>query len=217
MPYRRFQTARQHQTSRMRCIGKISVLALLLVVRALAQDRLQTGPPIAAYGPAYDFSLGYNYLSSNIPSAGRVNLNGLDGSASLAFRQHWGATVDSAYVRTSDVLGTGHTGYVLTLLAGPAFYPVARRNMRMFVRGLVGAGLVDSAVPQSGTRYLRGWVERPAYAAGGGIEHSFVGPFAIRVGGDYLRTAFVDSAGAVRLQNNLRLTTSIVLRLKPRP
>ena len=43
------------------------------------------------------------------------------------------------------------------------------------------------------------------------------GQLALRVIGDYLRTDFYDSAGAVQPQNNLQLTVSFVFRLKERP
>jgi hypothetical protein len=65
----------------------------------------------------------------------------------------------------------------------------------------------------SGAEYVHGWVARPAYALGGGVERSVVGPFAVRITGDYLRTAYVDSTVAVQSQNNLRLTASVVFRL----
>jgi len=198
----------------MKTMGKVLSLAFVLVVRALAQNQLQTGPPVAAYGPTYDVSCGYSYLSSTIPSAGRVGLNGLDATGHADFFPHWGAAVDAGYVRTSNVLSTGQSGYTLTFLAGPVFYPSEHGRTRIFAHALAGAGLVDAAVPVSGTRYLHGWVERPAYALGGGIERSIVGPFAVRLSGDYLRTAYADSTGAVRSQNNLRVTASIVFRLR---
>ena len=51
---------------------------------------------------------------------------------------------------------------------------------------------------------------------GGGVERPVSGQLALRVIGDYLRTDFYDSAGAVKPQNNLRLTVSFVFRLKER-
>jgi hypothetical protein len=72
--------------------------------------------------------------------------------------------------------------------------------------------MVDSAVPVKGTYYLGGAVSRFSYAAGGGLERTLAGPFAIRVGGDYLRTTFANSSAAMRFQNNLRIVTSIVYR-----
>ncbi|MFY9681049.1 MAG: hypothetical protein WA416_14085 [Candidatus Sulfotelmatobacter sp.] len=195
---------------------KILSLAFLLVVPALAQNQMQAGPPATAYGPTYDVSCGYSYLSSTIPSAGRVGLSGLDVTGHANFLPHWGVAVDSGYVRTSNVLTTGQSGYTLTFLAGPVFHLFEQRKTQVFVHALAGAGLVDSAVPVSGSEYLQGWVARPAYAVGSGIERTVAGPFAVRLTGDYLRTSYADSAGAVSAQNNLRLTASIVFRLRER-
>jgi len=186
-----------------------------MVMPALAQ-RLQSGPSPAVAGPAYDVSVGYTYLSMPISSAGRAGLNGLDSSASVALSPRWGATIDSSYLRTSDVLTTPHQGYVLSLQAGPVFSLLERRNTRVFVRGLAGAGLVDGAVPVSNTSYFHGWLLRPAYTAGVGVERSVSGNLAVRVNGDYVRTTFYDGAGAAQAQNNLRLTVSFVFRLKER-
>jgi hypothetical protein len=200
----------------MSILGKALSLALVLVAPALAQNQLQTGPPATAYGPTYDVSVGYSYLSSTIPSAGRVGLNGLDVTGHANFLPHWGVAVDSGYFHTSNILATGQSGYTLAFLAGPVFHLFEARKTQIFVHALVGAGLVDSAVPVSGTEYLQGWVARPAYALGGGIERSVEGPFAVRLTGDYLRTAYADSTGDIRNQNNLRLTASIVFRLRDR-
>jgi hypothetical protein len=197
-------------------MAKFAFFVFALVVPALAQSRLQSGAPPSATGPGFYVSAGYSFLATSLSGARRVDLNGLDASASIDFNARWGATVDSTYARTSDVLGTGNSGYVLSLLAGPVFYPLDRRNTRAFVHALGGAGLVDSAVLTGGTNYLHGWVARYAYAVGGGVERSITGRFAFRVSGDYLRTAFVDSADVLQQQNNLRLTASLVLRLKER-
>jgi hypothetical protein len=200
----------------MRTLGKALSLALVLVVHALAQNQMQAGPPVSAYGPTYDVSCGYSYLSSTIPSAGRIGLNGLDVAGRANFLPHWGVAVDFGYVRNSNILSTGQSGYTLTFLAGPVFHLFEQGKTQIFVHALAGAGLVDSAVPMTGSNYLTGWVERPAFALGGGVERSIAGPFAVRLGGDYLRTAYVDSTAAVRAQNNLRVTASIVFRLRER-
>jgi hypothetical protein len=201
----------------MRTIGKVCFFGFVMVATALAQNRLQSAPAPAVAGPAFDVSIGYSHLTMPMPSAGRANLNGLDFSGSIGLSPRWGATLDSSYLRTSDVLSTGHQGYVSTLQAGPVFYPVAHGNTRVFVRALAGAGLVDGAVPISETRNFHGWLLQPSYAFGGGVEHAVSGQLAVRVNGDYLRTAFYDSAGAAQPQNNLRLTVSFVFRLKDRP
>ena len=214
MLFRRFPIrTSEGKRNEMRTVLKVLSLALVLIVPALAQNQLQAGAPATAYGPTYDVSCGYTYLSSTIPSSGRIGLSGLDVTGHANFLPHWGVAVDSGYVHTSNVLTTGQSGYTLTFLAGPVFHLFEHKKTQIFVHALVGAGLVDSAVPVSGAEYVHGWVARPAYALGGGVERSVVGPFAVRITGDYLRTAYVDSTVAVQSQNNLRLTASVVLRL----
>ena len=208
--------ASERKRNPIRTMIRALSLGFVLVVPALAQNQMQPGPPATAFGPTYDVSCGYSYLSSTIPSAGRIGLSGLDVTGHANFLPHWGVAVDSGYVHTSNVLTTGESGYTLTFLAGPVFHLFEQRSTQMFVHALAGAGLVDSAVPVSGTEYVHGWVARPAYAVGAGIERSLAGPFAVRLTGDYLRTAYVDSSSALRAQNNLRLTASIVFRLKER-
>jgi hypothetical protein len=191
------------------------VLLLGLVPPAMAQS-LQSGAVGAASGPSFDLSAGYSYLSMQVPSAGNTNLYGVDASAGIDFNRHWGGLIDSSYVRAGDVFGTGHDSYVLSALVGGVFYPYSHGETRISLRALGGAGLVDSAVPVNGpSYYLHGWVARPSYGAGVGVERTIFGPFAFRVTGDYLRTAFVNSSEDVELQNNLRLTGSIVFRLNP--
>jgi hypothetical protein len=197
----------------IRAIGKVSFFLFVLVGPLLAQSRPGTGAQPAATGPDYDVSAGYTYLTMPIPGAGRVDLNGLDVSGRVDLKPRWGAMVDSNYVRTSNVLGTKHDGYLLSFLGGPVFYPVDHGNTRVFVHVLAGVGIVDGAVPARDTEY-HGWLGRFSYAVGGGVEHSVSRRFAVRVIGDYLRTEFFDSAGAVQPQNNFRVTTSLVFRLK---
>jgi hypothetical protein len=193
--------------------GAIPLLLFMLVGASVAQSHLQGPVPVAGYGPTYDVSLGASYLSSFIPASGQANLYGLEATGHADFLPHWGIAVDAGYERTSDVLDTGHSGYTLTFLGGPVFYPIDRGRTKAFLHALVGAGLVDSAVPLSGNQELHGWVERPAFAFGGGVERSFFGPFGFRLSGDYLRTDYADSTGNVQLQNNLRVTASLVFRL----
>lgn len=203
----------ERKINSIRFVGKAVFFLFALLATCAAQNHLVGPPPVAGYGPTYDVSVGYSNLSSNIPSSGWVNLNGLEATGHADFLPHWGVAVDTGYVRTANVLSTGHTGYMLTFLGGPVFYPIDRGRTKAFLHGLVGAGLVDSAVPTSGTTNLHGWVERPAYAFGGGVERSFFGPFGVRISGDYLLAAFANSAGNIQMQNNLRVTASFVFRL----
>jgi len=198
----------------MRTIRKIPACIFLLVAPLLAQSGY-SGPPVAATGPSFEASVGYVYFSMAMPTQ-RVALEGADANALIKVSTRWGVTADSVYAHTGNVLGTGYNGNFLSALAGPVFYPVVRRNLGIFVHVMAGASWVDSAVPVSGTNYLGGWVARPSYLAGPGFEHSLVGPFSLRVSGDYQRTTFVNSNDALQVQNNLRLTTGFAYRFGTR-
>ena len=188
---------------------KIIVCVFLFVAPLLAQSRL-AGAAAGATGPSVEASLGFAYFSLAMPSQ-HVGLTGLDGNGLVKFHPHWGVTVDSTYARTGNILGTGHSASVMDFLAGPVFYPAVFRKSEIFVEALGGASRVNSAVPVSGA-YLAGWVTRPSYALGGGVEHFLFGSVAVRVQGDYQRTTYGYAANAIQGQNNVRLTTSIVYR-----
>lgn len=189
---------------------------LFLIAPAFAQHFLTNTPPVAASSPIFEISTGYTYLVLDTPSRQRVGLSGADVNGFLDFSSRWGMVIDSSYVRAGSVLGTSHSGNVLSFLAGPMFYPVEYGNTRIFLHTMVGVSMVDSAVPVQGSYYLRGAVARFSYAIGGGVERSVGGPFAVRFGCDYLRTTFADPQAAMQFQNNFRLTTSIVYRFGSR-
>ena len=90
----------------MKTIGKVCFFGFVMVAPALGQSRLQSAPSPAVTGPAYNVSVGYTYLSMPIPGAGRANFNGLDFSGNIGLSPRWGATLDSSYLYTSDVLST---------------------------------------------------------------------------------------------------------------
>jgi hypothetical protein len=202
----------------IRTIERVGFILFALVAPALAQDQRATAPAPAVTGPGYDVSVGYANLTMAMPSAQHVNLSGLDLGGSADLNSRWGAMVDAMYVRASDVLGTRHAAYQLSFLGGPAFYPFDHGNTRLSVHALAGAAIVDGAVPINTTDYFHGWLIRFSYAAGGGIEHAFSRPFRtrVRVQADYLHSAFFNAQGAVRPQSNIRLTVSLVWRLRER-
>jgi opacity protein-like surface antigen len=192
---------------------KAAVCIFFLVAPLLGQDRFVTGPPsAAATSPVFEASAGYVYLDLDNPSRQRVGLSGVDGNGVVDFNARWGMVADLSYARTGNVLGTGHSGNVLSCLTGPVFYPAEDRNARIFVHTLAGVSLVDSAVPLTGTYYLGGPVAKFSFALGGGVERHLSGPLTIRGGGDYLRTTFANSRAAMQSQNNLRIVTSFVYR-----
>jgi hypothetical protein len=205
----------------MRTFGKVYFLLFAMVTLAMAApalaQNLNSAPSPAVAGPAFNLSAGYSHISMPIPSAGHADYNGLDFSGNIGLSPRWGATLDSNYLYTPDVLDTHHQGYVLSLHTGPVFYPIEHGNTRVFVRALAGMGLIDGAVPITDVRNYHGWLVRPSYIFGAGIEHSVSGQLALRFNGDYLHTSFYDSVGAVQPQDSLRLTVSCVFRLKQHP
>lgn len=193
---------------------RVFVCMFLFVAPLLAQARWQAGT-VGATVPSFEASLGYAYFNMDLPSQ-RVGLTGLDGNGLVNFNSRWGATVDSIYARKGSVFGTGQSANVLSLLAGPVFYPAVFAKSAISLHALVGACRVESAVPVSGTSYLNGWVARPSFAVGGGFEQALFGPLGMRIQGDYQYTSFGDSAGTIHGQNNLRFSTSIVYRFGSR-
>ena len=197
-------------------MGKIAVCILFLLAPLLAQRFVTSAPLAAATSPVFEASAGYTYLALDTPSRQRVGLSGVDADGFVDFNSRWGMMVDSSYARTGNVLGTGHSGNVLSFLIGPVFYPVDLGNTRIFVHTLAGVSLVNSAVPVKGTYYLGGTVTRFSYAIGGGVERTVAGPLAIRLGADYLRTTFADSTAAMQFQKNVRFVTGFVFRFGSR-
>jgi hypothetical protein len=149
-----------------------------------------------------------------IHGAGAVSLNGLDVSGSIDWNARLGATLDTSFLRASSVPGTTHQAYMLNTQVGPQFYPFERGKTRIFVRALGGFALIDGATPGDPTHIYHGYLVRPSLAFGAGVERAVAGPFALRINGDYLRTLFYDSTGAVLPQNSFRLTASLVFRMR---
>jgi hypothetical protein len=188
------------------------VLLAVFLVSRFAYGQISTTPPAPLTAPTYDLSLGYDYFVAQTPSAGTISLNGLLGAGTMNVTPRWAATVECSYVRNSDVFGTGRNGHTVTLLGGPAFYFKEYRGADLFTHALVGSALVDSSVPTN-FGYLHGWVSRPSFGAGGGLERHFAGPLTIRVYGDYIRTEFVNSLAAIAPQNSFRSVVTLSFRL----
>jgi len=191
---------------------QVAVCVFFLVTPLLAQMHFLTSPPAAASGPVFEAGAGYAYIDMDTPSRQHVGLSGADASGFVDFNPRWGMMVDATYARVGNVLSTPHSGNIVSCLTGPVFYPMEFDRTRVFVHTLGGVSLVNSAVPVMGTYYLGGTIMRFSYAVGGGVERTLSGRFAIRVGGDYLRTMFANPNAAIESQKNLRIVTSLVFR-----
>ncbi len=191
-------------------LGKTTFIVVALVAPLLAQDQVQSNRVPDAKGPEVSVSAGYSFLSMAVPGASRTNINGFDANGTMDFMSRLGATLDFNYGRAGNILGTSHSAYLISVLAGPVFYPFEHGGSRFFLRGLGGVGLVNGVAPESPVDFRYGWATSPAFALGGGVEEAIGGPFALRFSGDYLRTKFFNFAGTMVPQNNYRATVGIV-------
>jgi opacity protein-like surface antigen len=155
-------------------------------------------------------SIGYVFTNSGMPSAGRLNLSGVDAAVIADLSPFFGVTADSSYVRAENVFGTNHAADVLSYLAGPILYPVAHGRMRVYVHGLAGGARVTGAIPSGGNPPVTGFVNKFSWAVGGGVEYQISPSVALRSGGDYQHLAFFDSGGAIRGQQDFRFVSSLI-------
>jgi hypothetical protein len=197
--------------SALRFLRRLSILLLLWASPLLAQE-LRSGAIPAAKSPEFDIGIGYSRLTMNVSgSSPMVNLRGAETSATMYRTPHWGATVDSSYVRAPRDAGSRHGSYVFSVLTGPVFVPVQNDNTRLLIRALAGVSLVDGSVPV-GQLYYRGWLSRFSWAVGMGLERDLSGPFSARFNVDYLRTSFMSTTATIQPQNNIRVSGILVFR-----
>jgi len=198
----------------MKIMRTTSLLVLVLVARSLAQTWVGTGAaPGATTGPHLNIAVGYTSFMMPIPSASRVELNGVDLSGRMDLSPHWGAVVDSTYASAANVFGSQHNFSAFNSYIGPTFYPAEHGKTRTFIHALAGVSRIGGIVPKPDGGSVHGWAGRFSYGVGGGLERHLSGPFSLRLSSDYLRTAFYDDTNVVRPQNNLRLTAGFAVHL----
>jgi len=198
--------------SALQLLTRLSIVSLLWSAPLVAQNRHGGAVP-AARGVLYHWNVGagYSYVNMNLSGNPAVSLHGIDTNAVVEFLPRWAATMDASYVRAGRDAASGHSSYVLSVLAGPVFVPVQNENNRFLVRALAGMSLVDSSV-RVNDLYYRGWQSRFSWAIGTGIEHNVSRPFAVRFTVDYLRTKFIGPAGTLQPQNGIRVGANLVFR-----
>jgi opacity protein-like surface antigen len=190
----------------MRTIFTALSCFVLCATHAAAQS-----PIPAATSRTIDVSLGYSYLSRADSQSNRVGLNGADASFTIGLRSRMAIRVDLGYARATNVGGSARHSDALSYLAGPVFYPTTSRRVDTYVHALVGAARVTGPILLSGGGSLNGaWVNKFAWAVGGGAEYWVSDSIAVRTGVDYLRTAYFDPSLVIRGQNNIRTTAAVV-------
>jgi hypothetical protein len=153
---------------------------------------------------------GYSYYNTDLSSIGRANTNGWEASVEGKVIPFLGfvADIDSHYGSQNFVVLCPGIGCPLTLnanltehnfLFGPRV-SVSVGKFRPFAEALFGGAHVNvNNGVGSNTSF--------ATALGGGLDYKIIRPVAWRFQGDYVQTRFFGTT-----QNNIRLSTGIVLR-----
>jgi hypothetical protein len=156
----------------------------------------------------FDVSGTYSFVRANAANAGGgFNLNG--GSASLAFNftDRFSAIADLGSYRFS-ALPAGITSTMYTYMVGPRVKLSKSGRLTPFVQFLVGGARLNASATGVGAGE-----NGLAMAIGGGLDVEFHRHFAFRVAqADYLLTRFDRVDGSPATQNNIRLSTGIVIR-----
>lgn len=189
----------------MRTTLKLLLLVLLVTPLAHAQ-----GPIVAGMAPVMEGGFGYSYVDAKVPSQGTMGMNGVQGIFNADFNRHWGVKLDVGYSRVFDAFHSGHTADMLTYMGGPVLYPLRGRSYNVYVHILAGGAR------QTGVNYTPdglvalGYVNKFAWAGGGGFQRRISTSWSVRIGADYMRTAFFNENLAVQGQSNLRGSVSLI-------
>jgi opacity protein-like surface antigen len=189
----------------MKTIMKLALLFLSFAPLAHGQ-----GPVTAGVAPVQDLGVGFSYVQANVPSQGPVGINGVQAVLSSDLQQHFGIKLNVGYSRSFDAFQTGHSADLLTYMAGPVFYPVRRQKMYIYTELLLGAARQTGVNFENNGQLVMGYANEFAWAGGGGVQYRVAPSFSVRVGADYLRTAFFNSNVTVQGQTNLRSSISLV-------
>ena len=171
----------------------------------------------AAYAqlPGGNVFVGYSYMSADLASNSRMNLNGWNGSLEGKVLPFIGLVADFSGLYGSAPLVpnpacTGIIGgscsplsastHLQTFLFGPRV-SVSAGKFRPFAHALIGAGHISesaSLLSTSDTSF--------AYALGGGLDYHLIPLISWRMQGDLVQTRFFTNT-----QNNVRISTGVVL------
>jgi len=189
----------------MRTILKLSLFFSLCAPLAHAQN-----PLVAGTAPVLEAGLGYSYTRADIPSQSSLGLNGVLLSGNADFSRYWGVKAEVGYARQGNAFSTGHSADMLTYMGGPVFYPMRRPRYNFYAEVLFGGARETGVNIDTTGALVTGWVNRFAWAGGGGVQFRLFRPFSVRAGADYLRTKFFNSNIVLQGQTNLRASVSLV-------
>lgn len=165
--------------------------------------------------PAGNVFIGYSYMSGDLVSGGRTNMNGWNGSIEgkvlpfigivADFDGHYGNPPLAVNPRCTAIIGASCAGlngnvHIYNFLFGPRV-SVSVGKVRPFAHALFGAGHVSTGgfgFSDSDTSF--------AYALGGGVDYHLIPLVSLRVQADMLQDRFFGNT-----QNNVRISTGIAI------
>jgi peptidoglycan-associated lipoprotein len=159
-----------------------------------------------------ELAVGYAYLHTNAPpgGCGCFSMNGADAELGYSFTKHWTGVLDFGWDYNGNVNSSSADLRLMNTLAGVRYGVIAKSRWRPFAE--IEAGNSNAHGGLSPAKLGIGHANVFAVAAGGGLDLPLSKHFAWRVSDvDYLATLF-NNAGNNH-QNNLRVSTGIVMRL----
>jgi hypothetical protein len=126
----------------MKRILIVSLMTVGSLMPAYAQ-----GPLLAGQSAEARVSLGYQYLSLQVPSGSSVPMNGTTTDFSVDYGKRLGAKVEAGYGYATGLYGGGYHARMLSYLGGPVLY--AHKGERVVLIGemLLGGAKIDGTVP----------------------------------------------------------------------
>ncbi len=193
-----------------------TIIRLSLLLPWFAPQAHGQAPVTAGVAPVQETGIGFSYVQANVPSQGPLGINGVQAILSSDLQRHFGIKLDVGYSRSFDAFNTGHSADLLTYMAGPVFYPVRRQKVYVYTELLLGAARQTGVNFESNGQMVLGFANEFAWAGGAGVQYRLARSFSMRLGADYLRTAFFNSNAAVQGQSNLRSSISFVYTIGKR-
>jgi opacity protein-like surface antigen len=194
------------QSMSMKTVVKMLLLAILVLPTAHAQ-----GPVVAGIAPVLEAGVGYTYIDAGVPSqTARLGMNGIQLVGNADFSRRFGVQLDLGYSRNFNAYSSNHTADLLTYMAGPVFYPVRKRNYNIFTHLLLGGARETGVNFESNGQIITGFTNRFAWAGGAGFQYRVSRSLSVRLGADYLRTAYFNSNVALEGQPNLRASATLI-------
>jgi hypothetical protein len=180
----------------------VCLIALGLVLAVCSSAAAQENPKA-------DVFLGYSYIQANPATSGAPNFHFHGGVGQVSYNvNNWlGAVGDFGGYHVGNIAGTPVDANLFTYMFGPRLNYRRSERFTPFAQALFGGAHVGSGTLQGGSQNAF------AVAFGGGLDVHATKHFGLRVGQvEYLMTRFREATPDRQTQNNLRLSTGLLIR-----